>query len=93
VLYNPKKCAEDSDIGVDGRAEIIFSSYVAKDRHGADLAGEINAENRGDGGEERGKKRNPGQTATRDPRKTSVMVMGQGRGVDGPRYPLSSHYH
>ena len=92
VLYNPKKCAEDSDIGVDGRAEIIFSRYVAKDRHGADLAGEINAEDRGDGGEERGK-RNPGQTATRDPRQTSVMVMGQRRGVDGPRYHLSSHYY
>jgi hypothetical protein len=95
VLYNPKKGAEDADIGAEGRAEIIFSRYVAKDRHGADLSGELYAEDRDGGGESRGqegKKRNPGQTATRDPRQTSVMVLGhgfQGRGVDG-RYHLSS---
>ena len=69
VLYNPKKSAEDADIGVEGRAEIIFSKYVAKDRHGADLAGELNAP-RGEGGEARGKKRKAGQIATRDPRHT-----------------------
>jgi hypothetical protein len=78
VLYNPKKCAEDADIGAEGRAEIIFSKYVAKDRHGADLAGEINTGpgtgDRGGGGESRDKEtknRNPGQTATRDVRHTS----------------------
>ena len=69
VLYNPKKSAEDADIGVEGRAEIIFSKYVAKDRHGADLAGELNAP-RGEGGEARGKKRKAGQIATRDQRHT-----------------------
>jgi len=69
VLYNPKKSVEDADIGVEGRAEIIFSKYVAKDRHGADLAGELNAP-RGEGGEARGKKRKAGQIATRDPRHT-----------------------
>jgi hypothetical protein len=83
VLYNPKKCAEDADIGVDGRAEIIISKYVAKDRHGADLSGELYSENSGEG-----KKRNPGQTATRDPRQASVMVLGQGKWVNG-RYHLS----
>jgi hypothetical protein len=59
VLYNPKKSAVDADIGVEGRAEIIFSKYVAKDRHGADLAGELHAP-RGEGGEARGKKRKAG---------------------------------
>ena len=61
VLYNPKKCAEDADIGVEGRAEIIFSKYVAKDRHGADLAGEINAPRSERGlSEARGRKRKAG---------------------------------
>ena len=87
VLYNPKKCAEDADIPVEGRAEIIFSRYVAKDRHGADLAGEINTNDRGGGGESRdqdGEKRKPGQTATNGPRHTSGLPgNGTGAGVDG----------
>jgi hypothetical protein len=41
ILYDPKRSAEDSSTGVDGRAEVTFRSYVAKDRHGADLAGGI----------------------------------------------------
>ena len=82
VLYNPKKSAEDADIGVEGRAEIIFSKYVAKDRHGADLAGELNAP-RGEGGEARGKKRKAGQIATRDPRHTSGCIGSTGEGERG----------
>ncbi len=43
VLYNPRKNPEDANIGVEGFTEIIFSKYMAKDRHGADLAGELNS--------------------------------------------------
>ena len=82
VLYNPKKCAEEADIPVEGRAEIIFSRYMAKDRHGADLAGELN-DPRGGRGEARGKKRKAGQQfATRDPRHT-VPAGGGGTGKGG----------
>ena len=35
VLYEPRR----TDSGADGRAEVIFKRYVAKDRHGADLTG------------------------------------------------------
>ena len=41
ILYDPQRSAEDPSIGVDGRAEVAFRTYVAKDRHGADLAGGI----------------------------------------------------
>ena len=82
VLYNPKKSAEDADIGVEGRAEIIFSKYVAKDRHGADLAGELNV-TRGEGGQARGKKRKAGQIATMDPRHTSGGISSTGEGERG----------
>ena len=82
VLYNPKKSAEDADIGVEGRAEIIFSKYVAKDRHGADLAGELNV-TRGEGGQARGKKRKAGQIATMDLRHTSGGISSTGEGERG----------
>jgi hypothetical protein len=77
VLYNPKKSAEHADIGVEGRAEIIFRKYVAKDRHGADLAGELITA-KSEGGEARGKKRKAGQIATRAYQRVAV-VLGKGR--------------
>jgi hypothetical protein len=40
VLYNPKKRTEDS-VGVDGNAEVVFGRYVAMDRHGGELTGDI----------------------------------------------------
>ena len=39
VLYEPRR----TDSGADGRAEVIFKRYVAKDRHGADLSGGLYA--------------------------------------------------
>ena len=41
VLYQAKKNAEDSSLGPDGNAEVIFSKYVAMDRHGGELTGDI----------------------------------------------------
>jgi hypothetical protein len=39
VLYEPRR----TDSGANGRAEVIFKRYVAKDRHGADLSGGLYA--------------------------------------------------
>ena len=35
--------------GAEGRAEVSFKSYVAKDRHGADLSGELYGDEDQDG--------------------------------------------
>ena len=48
VLYDPKRSAEDSVTGVDGRAEVVFAAYAAKDRHGADLTGDLYDEDVGE---------------------------------------------
>ena len=39
ALYDPKRT--DSATGADVCAEVIFKKYVAKDRHGADLCGDV----------------------------------------------------
>jgi hypothetical protein len=41
VLYQAKRNAEDSTLFADGNAEVIFSRYVAMDRHGGELTGDI----------------------------------------------------
>ena len=48
VLYDPRRSADDSATGVDGRAEVMFAAYVAKDRHGADLTGDLYDEDVGE---------------------------------------------
>ena len=40
VLYDPSRNATESGMNPDGRAEVSFKKYVAKDRHGADLTGD-----------------------------------------------------
>ena len=54
VHYDPKRSATESRLGPEGRSEIIFTKYVAKDRHGGELTGELydrDAETRGKGRE------------------------------------------
>jgi hypothetical protein len=43
VLYDarPGRMGSAPSHGAEGRAEVSFKSYVAKDRHGADLSGEL----------------------------------------------------
>ena len=41
VHYEPRKSATESRLGPEGRSEIIFTKYVAKDRHGGELTGEL----------------------------------------------------
>ena len=47
VLYEPRRT--DSIPGADGRAEVIFKKYLAKNRHGADLSGELYGDEDQDG--------------------------------------------
>jgi hypothetical protein len=52
VHYEPRKSATESRLGPEGRSEIIFTKYVAKDRHGGELTGELyDAETQGQGRE------------------------------------------
>ena len=44
VLYQAKKNAEDSPLGSEGHAELIFSKYVAMDRMGGKLTGDIDGD-------------------------------------------------
>ena len=50
VHYDPKR-TESAPPGEGGRAEIIFKKYIAKDRHGADVTGEIYGDEDREGGE------------------------------------------
>jgi hypothetical protein len=47
VLYDAKKT--DLAPSADGRAEVTFKKYVAKDRHGADLSGQLYGDEDQDG--------------------------------------------
>jgi hypothetical protein len=52
VHYDPRRSATESRLGPEGRSEIIFTKYVAKDRHGGELTGELyDEENQGQGRE------------------------------------------
>ena len=52
VHYDPRRSAAESRLGPEGRSEIIFTKYVAKDRHGGELTGELyDEENQGQGRE------------------------------------------
>ena len=51
VHYEPKRGVTESRLGPEGRSEIIFTQYTAKDRHGGELTGELyDAEIPGQGG-------------------------------------------
>jgi hypothetical protein len=39
VLFDPKSRSEST--GPEGRAEVVFKRYIAMDRHGAELSGEL----------------------------------------------------
>ena len=51
VLYDARAGRMESTLshGAEGRAEVSFKSYVAKDRHGADLSGELYGDEDQDG--------------------------------------------
>jgi hypothetical protein len=44
VLYDPKKGTNETALGVDGHGEVIFSGYVATDRMGGQLTGDIDGD-------------------------------------------------
>ena len=47
MLYDAKKT--DLAPSADGRAEVTFKKYVAKDQHGADLSGQLYGDEDQDG--------------------------------------------
>ena len=58
VLFDPKSRSEST--GPEGRAEVVFKKYIAKDRHGAELSGELYGDEDQRGSEE--EKNNGGMT-------------------------------
>ena len=68
VLYDPKKGTDETPLGVDGHAEVIFSRYVATDKMGGHLTGHT------DGGSLRGGGGGGGDRSSED---------GGGGGGDG----------
>ena len=54
-LYNPTTCPEDpGHLGSEGRAQVEFQKYVAKDRHGGELGGSLSYDGEGSGGAPKG---------------------------------------
>ena len=41
VLFDPKSRSQAESPGPEGRAEVVFKKYIAMDRHGAELSGEL----------------------------------------------------
>ena len=69
VLFDPKSRSEST--GPEGRAEVVFKRYIAKDRHGAELSGELygDEDQAGSGEEKDSGGMTESQSALKRPRK------------------------
>jgi len=71
VLYDarPGRTESAPSYSAEGRAEVSFKSYVAKDRHGADLSGELYGDEDQDG---RGGKKQQSKGGMESPSQVAV---------------------